>query len=228
MSKDTAKVTAEENVTLTLVDKSAKEPVYTQEAKTHIFHYTKQGNEWKLTQDEQPNQFAPVAPEVGAKRVSDKPVSLTGGKPSKAENTSASSSMTMAALSGGFNPNTAANYATSYWNSYNSAYRTYGNDCTNFTSQALNWTGWQHAGGWYDDAHYWWYSTNPVVAWGGRSEARSWINVHYFYFFARYANRATNAQYLTDFRVGDTLQVDFGSPDGTLDHNTIVTKNNDN
>ena len=92
----------------------------------------------------------------------------------------------------------------------------------------MNWGGWQHKGGWYSDPNYWWYSPSAVAGWGGRAESRSWINVHYFYFFARYSGRAYNASYISDFTLGDTLQVDFGTPDGTLDHNTIVTKDNGN
>ena len=144
--------------------------------------------------------------------------------------------------SGAFNPTNAVNYANSYWGrdanstaGYNTAYRVYydqnsGNlaDCTNFVSQAMNWGGWQHAGGWYQDAHYWWYSPNNIVQWGNKAEAWSWINANYWYFFARYSGRVLNATYLSDFRPGDVLQLDYSSNDGILDHTEIVTTKDSN
>jgi hypothetical protein len=229
---DSAKITAKENVTLTLIDKNSTEPVFTKEEKTHVFHFTRQGNKWIVTEDAVADAFRPALPEEGGEKITDKPVSLeiTGksGKTKKDKPQQSLEDMVLMATSGTYNPGPAVNYARSYWNNYNTAYRTYGNDCTNFTSQALNWGGWQHKGGWYSDANYWWYSPSAVAVWGGRAESRSWINVHYFYFFARYSGRAYNAAYISDFTLGDTLQIDFGTADGTLDHNTIVTKDNGN
>jgi hypothetical protein len=106
--------------------------------------------------------------------------------------------------------------------SYNSAYRSYPNDCTNFVSQALNWSGWQHVGGWYDDPHYWWYSPSTVVVWG-RAEARAWINATYLWYFARYSGRGVNASSIYDFLPGDVLQIDYSAQDGVLDHTEIAT-----
>ena len=231
ITKDSATVVAKESVTLTLVDKSAKNPVYTKETKTHEFYYVREADQWILTEDKQLDALTPVAPEDSTEKVTTQPISLDVKAKSKKTNRnkltqSSDNGAVFALLSGTFDPNSAVNYAVSYWDNYNGAYRAYDNDCTNFTSQALNWSGWQHVGGWYDDPNYWWYSNNPIIQWGGRAESRSWINVHYFYFFARYSGRAYNAQYLTDFRIGDTLQVDFDAVDGWLDHNTIVTQNN--
>ena len=41
------------------------------------------------------------------------------------------------AIASSYNEQAATNYANEYWSSYNPAYPSYGNDCTNFVSQAL-------------------------------------------------------------------------------------------
>jgi hypothetical protein len=234
VSGDNATITAKEYSTRTLVDKYAKDPVDTKEEITHTFHYVLQSGQWTLTEDNVVNPFVPVSPEPGMPKVTGKPISFdtstkstASSQRSKFSNASANS-MTTATMHGTYNPTTAANYAISYWNNYNSAYRAYGNDCTNFVSQSSNWAGWQHIGGWYLDDNNWWYSPNPMVTWGNKTESRSWVNVQDYYFFARNSGRAFNAQYQTDFTVGDTLQVDFSKPDGILDHNTIVTRDDGN
>lgn len=235
VSGDTATIQAKEAVTRTLNDGS-KSPVYTKEEIEHTFIYSQEGNQWKLVEDNVSNPFISTLPEKGEPKVTEKPILLQGSRNHPSRDKFANNNTWLLsyfikpvfAISGTYTPTNAVNYALSYWNNYNSAYRSYGNDCTNFVSQASNWGGWQHIGGWYDDPHYWWYSPNNIVEWGGRAEARSWINVQYYYFFARYSGRATNAQYLSDFTIGDTLQVDYGTPDGWLDHNTIVTRDDGN
>jgi hypothetical protein len=229
---DQATVIAEEESTLTLVDKYSPNPIYTKEEKEHVFHYVLQGNQWSLVSDDVASPFVPVSPESDAVKATGKPISLdVTAKHTVQRSKFASvlgSNIAMAAMSGTYNPTNAVSYALNYWNNYNTAYRSYGNDCTNFVSQASNWGGWQHIGGFYLDNHYWWYSPNPILAWGNKTEARSWVNVQDYYFFARNAGRAFNAQSILDFIIGDTLQVDYGTPDGILDHNTIVTANNGN
>jgi hypothetical protein len=222
-----ATITANEDVTLTLVDQHSSEPVFTKEMKNHVLHFTQQGGKWKLVEDDVLDGFVPVIPDVDEERITKQPLSLdTTIKMLKQKTSSTDGTAVAAVTAGTFNRAAAVNYARSYWNNYNTGYRTYSNDCTNFTSQALNWAGWQHIGGWFDDAHYWWYSPSAVLSWGGRAEARSWVNVHSFYYFARYANRVTDAQYLAQFDLGDNFHFDFSPPDGILDHNAIVTKNN--
>lgn len=221
ISNGNATITADETVTL-VVDNGSKDPVNSKKRKTHIFNFSLQDGQWSLTQDKVLNDLAPVTPEPGEFKVQGAPINVLSkpkNKSSVIDNTVVNASI----VHGGFNPSNAVNYARSYWNNYNSAYRTYSNDCTNFVSQALNWGGWQHNGGWYDDTNYWWYSPSIVVAWGGRAESRSWIQTNYFWWFARNSGRARNAAYLSDFRPGDVLQIDQSVPDGYLDHTEIVT-----
>jgi hypothetical protein len=157
ISDGNAKITARESVTLTLIDKNSTEPVYTKEEKTHVFHFTRQGNKWIVTEDAVEEAFRPAIPDEGAEKITGKPVSLdiTGksGK-TKKEKPQSLEDMVLMATAGTYNPGPAVNYARSYWNNYNTAYRRYVNDCTNFTSQAINWGGWQHKTGWYTDPNF--------------------------------------------------------------------------
>jgi hypothetical protein len=62
---------------------------------------------------------------------------------------------------GGYNEDAAANYANAWAKSYNTAYRRWSDDCTNFVSQALR------AGG-QPDTPDWYYNAN--------GQSGSWIN----------------------------------------------------
>jgi hypothetical protein len=232
VSNDNATITAKENLTLTLIDKLSKDPVYTKEEKTHVFRFVRQEDKWSLIEDEELGGLRPASPQEGAQKITEKPVSLdvAPGKSDKTRNKSSRRSPVhdvVNAMSGTYTPGATIEYAWNYWNNYNSAYRDYtnnGGDCTNFVSQALNWGGWQHVVGLYYDPHFWWYSPKYISSWQN-DESLTWVNVHYFWYFARYSGRAEDAHYLSDFWLGDTMQVDFAdpTPDGWLDHNAIVT-----
>ena len=229
VSNETATVTATETVTLTLINIGARGTINTQEATPHIFHYALQTGVWTLMEDDTFTDIPPASPESGAITLTTRltPLDVNKKAPGGTQSGLRATSPIMPALSGGFNPTSAVTYAKRYWgpeiSNYNTAYRVYGNDCTNFVSQAMNWAGWQHIVGWYDDAHNWWYSPNNEIQWGGRAESRSWINATYFILFSRYSGRATDALYLSDFRPGDVLQIDQSPPDNILDHTEIVT-----
>lgn len=122
-----------------------------------------------------------------------------------------------------YNPTAAANYALTYWgpasSNYNSAYREYSNDCTNFISQAMK------AGGWvYDEvgertaSNTWYYGMFTATT------SYSWAGAHNFNQFFAQSGRGFALQYLADLWVGDVLQADFGpTPDGNISHSMIVT-----
>lgn len=252
VSGNTATITAFEYTKLTLVNDNSTDQITTEEGKTHELHFTRQGNIWSLTEDKIIDNLGPIAPLGGEQKITAPVLSLDITKkhpePSRIRsgNVSSDGVTTFTVTHGTFNPSNAVNYANNYWGrdqnsnntaGYNPAYRVYydqnsGNlaDCTNFVSQAMNWGGWQHIGGWYSDANNWWY--DPALpwelAWGNKGESFTWINAHYFYFFARYAARVSNAATLSDFRPGDVLQIDFGTPNGILDHTEIVTTKDSN
>jgi len=117
-----------------------------------------------------------------------------------------------------------ANYAATYWSSYNSAYQTQSNDCTNFVSQALR------AGGWADTAHVdpdtttSWYYVGPngafIYPW-----SKSWINAQALASYGTASGRTSlisDAYYLT----GDIAFFDWDTSDSdtTMDHAAIITK----
>lgn len=234
ISKGTATMTADEYVVLHL-DNGTNDPVDTKEWHMHIFHFTLQGNQWTLTQDENPNSSFPIPSIPDALKITSKPLLFTGkstvpiSRNGLTDTSASAMAMTAATvIHGTYNPTSAVNYAKTYAYHNNTAYITYQNDCTSFVSQALNWGGWQHIGGWYTDDNNWWYSPNRILAWGDKTQANSWIVTNDFYWFARNSGRATNANYFSDLRLGDVIQMNYtkvnGVLNGILDHTMIVTK----
>jgi hypothetical protein len=108
------------------------------------------------------------------------------------------------------------NYANAYWSNYNTSYRSFTNDCTNFVSQAMRAGGWADNNGPYIDDHYWWYSAlNQTFSWAG---AENW------YKYARvYSGRVTALTNVYSLRPGDVLQVKY-SGYTVIDHSMIVTQ----
>ncbi|MFG2669950.1 amidase domain-containing protein [Streptomyces sp. NPDC048445] len=128
-----------------------------------------------------------------------------------------------AKLSGGYDYAAMTNYAQSYAIGRNTWYRDFGsNDCTNFISQALRAGGWaDEANGPYpsNDQNSWWY--NP---WDIHHQTLTWINAHWFYFYASYwSGRTTlldNVWYMGD---GDVLQADWQANGQEIDHTMMMT-----
>jgi hypothetical protein len=115
-------------------------------------------------------------------------------------------------------------YARRWANGRNPDYRAFGQDCTNFVSQAL------YAGGWQQTNSPDWYHFRPS---GSPSFyfSRSWTVAHDWYFYALQDSRRTTAlQYFEQLLPADVLQADWYDdagaphPDGTLDHTMIVTQ----
>lgn len=220
------------------MSEGSTEPILVQEGKTHIFHFVMDGEKWSITEDQEVGGVQPSQLEEGETLVKEQPLSLKDRK--KNEKVAPSRNKfdkitgnngVFALVSGTYNPTNSVNYANSYWNNYNTAYRNYSTqrgDCTNFVSQAVNWSGWQHNGGYYLDYHYWWYSPFVQEKWGNKSESRSWTYTNGLYWFARYSGRAFSASSWGQFYPGDILQVDKSEvgrqPDGALDHTYFVTK----
>lgn len=105
-------------------------------------------------------------------------------------------------------------YAYQHWDIYNSAYRSWENDCTNFVSQALYAGGWPMDWGFYRSSNNWWYNftqKGQTFTWAG---AENW---------SRFApKRTTNYRYTSQFMASDILQLDFRQ-DGNMNHSMIVT-----
>lgn len=124
------------------------------------------------------------------------------------------------ALAAGYNYTAMVNYANRYWKNPNGSYRTYGNDCTNFISQAMKAGGWKQKGsGFFDrkDKDKWYY--------GGHTWTTSytWAGAENWYWFAtKYSQRTRILSNVWQMGLGDVLQADWDR-DNTIDHTMIVT-----
>lgn len=108
------------------------------------------------------------------------------------------------------------NYATKWAKSYNPAYRKYGNDCTNFVSQALYAGGWKHVNGYYkSDAK--WYGNSSFTSW-------TWSGAENFYRFARNeSKRASRLGSVYSLVPGDVLQYKSAGQKN-MSHTMVTTK----
>lgn len=116
------------------------------------------------------------------------------------------------AVPAGLNYPAMVNYALQYWSSYNTSYRTFSNDCTNFISQVLRRGGWDFDYGWYRSSNNWWYNSwNQTWTWAG---AENW---------SRFAPRRTTFLDNT-YRLlpSDMMQMDFDR-NGNMNHSMVVT-----
>ena len=115
-------------------------------------------------------------------------------------------------------------YARTYARNYNPEYREFGNDCTNFVSQALAYAGWtERYGYWRDDSNWWYNHTwphNQTWSWGGSENLKN---------FMALSKRGTNVRYWENVRPGDIIQVELTNYQpctGCLGHTMIVTGQN--
>lgn len=234
---------ATERVALTL-EINGGSPVQTEYEQDHLFKYTKEGEEWRLVSDEillpppLPEDIPAPADVVPLKEAPPgyNPDRSRGRSPQAGQTSAAS--MSGPVLAGvthasrvhstrdirlaqvtGYNWQAAINYALQYWDNYNTSYREYSNDCTNFTSQALR------AGGWaYDTTgdrtqpDTWYYGSFTATT------SYSWAGAHNFNLFFKQSGRGRAATYFSDLWEGDLVQADFGpTPDGNISHSMIVT-----
>jgi hypothetical protein len=228
--------TATEHVVLAL-DPALGGPKKTEYNQDHVFEYVKVGDLWTMTSDR--IVIPPPEPEEIKAKIADPPTmdAPAGHKPNpgmekrnaapKGAFTSKPDGAFLKASYGGsapaafatYSPGAAVNYAYSYWSNYNSSWRSYGNDCTNFISQAV------YQGGWpYDEtgsrtaSDTWYYGMFTGTT------SYSWAGAHNWYQFTNQSGRAFIATYFSDMLTGDILQADWGpTPDGTVNHTMIVT-----
>lgn len=232
---DRATQTATERVVLQLAPVPGA-PAQTEYEQPHVFRYERQGGQWKLVADEivpPPEDPDSLRGPAQTPRTTEAPAGhqpnprlQERGTPSPGAFITRPSRFRLAGLGApwktfaSYSPSTAVNYAVTYWSNYNSAYRAYDNDCTNFISQAVR------AGGWpFDEVgdrtanNTWYYGSFTFTT------SYSWAGAHNFNLFFNQSGRGFAAQYFSDLLVGDLLQADFGpSPDGNISHSMVVTK----
>jgi hypothetical protein len=110
----------------------------------------------------------------------------------------------------------AVQYAEKWWNSYNSAYKKFENDCTNFISQCL------HAGeapmrGYPKPGTGWWMRNN--------NWSYSWSVAHSLRMYLPASKSGLRAEEVGSpdvLKLGDVICYDFEG-DGRYNHNTIIT-----
>jgi hypothetical protein len=110
----------------------------------------------------------------------------------------------------------AVQYAETWWNSYNPAYKKFENDCTSFISQCL------HAGGapmrgYPNRSNGWWIR--------GNNWSYSWSVAHALRLYlgnSKVGLRAREVSSPKELLLGDVICYDFEG-DGRFNHNTIVT-----
>lgn len=111
-----------------------------------------------------------------------------------------------------YNYTAMVNYVEQYWDTYNPSYRSFGNDCTNFMSQALKVGGWDFDYGWYRSSGNWWYnSSNQTYTWAG---AENWSK------FA--PKRSYTMDSIWKMVPSDIMQMDFDR-NGVMNHGMMVT-----
>ncbi|WP_176741140.1 amidase domain-containing protein [Streptomyces agglomeratus] len=130
-----------------------------------------------------------------------------------------------AVMAAGYNYGKMASYADKHWRNTNSDYRVYGNDCTNFISQAMRAGGWRATSGsvasrrdnrkWFYASHTW----NTSYTWAG---AENW-----YWFAAKHSDRTRVLNNIWQMQRSDVLQADW-KKDGIIDHTMIVTKRSAN
>lgn len=101
---------------------------------------------------------------------------------------------------------------------YNSDFKAYNNDCTNFVSQIMDAGGWNEKTGWYRSNNAWWYNHNPT----NRLENNSWTwsGANNFFHFAR-GHRTESRGNVWNMQKGDAVNLDF-EKDGHKDHTMFV------
>ncbi|MBL0386014.1 amidase domain-containing protein [Tumebacillus sp. ITR2] len=117
-----------------------------------------------------------------------------------------------------YNHQAAANYADTYWSSYNSGYKNFnsvGGDCANFVSQSLR------AGGQPDDGS--WYYRNNGGSTADDAWTYAWVNNQGLRDWARNTSRGIAYTDYSQLMVGDIVNYDWDW-NGTYDHVTIIVQ----
>jgi hypothetical protein len=198
----------------------------------HVFEFAMIAGEWHLISDSIVRP-APVPPKGDLPSTSLPPPTTNSPPSSKLSrkhhaDLSAKHSFT-SPQPGNYDRYTAINYAKAHALSYNSAFKTFNNDCTNFVSQSLLAGGWQMVLGYYTHNDVWWYSCalpgglvcHASYTWGAA------YNFHEFLGTSP-GQRTNYVSYFGDVDQGDIIFADWDAPDGhhpdgRIDHVMFVT-----
>ncbi|MFD5702148.1 amidase domain-containing protein [Streptomyces lasiicapitis] len=121
----------------------------------------------------------------------------------------------------GYNYGKMVKYANKYWQNRNGHFRSYGNDCTNFISQAMDAGGWGAKGGSFIQRRsnkYWFYGPVQVMT------SYTWAGAENWYWFAiKHSKRVKPLNNVYKLVSSDVLQADWDR-NNNINHTMIVTK----
>lgn len=200
----------------------------------HDFTFVNQGGTWmletatpKLKGDAPPmaTQYGVAVPRTDNNQQPSKPSRLplpadpisaaqAGAKATAGGTSKPSKTTSNAAVQ--YNYTAMINYALTYWNSYNPAYRAFDNDCTSFISQIMTAGGWTEVPGFYQDSKAWWY--NAIL-----TQSYSWAGAQNWMEFAQLnSGRTRRVPNVYQLVSSDVLQADWDR-DGNINHTMFVT-----
>lgn len=110
-------------------------------------------------------------------------------------------------------------HANKHWKNYSDNYRRYGNDCTNFISQAMRAGGWKYTGDRRRHNSSWYYGSTHTIY-----TSYTWAGAENWYWFAKkWSKRTRILPHVKDMAKADVLQADFDR-NNNINHTMIVTK----
>ncbi|MFD9534697.1 amidase domain-containing protein [Streptomyces sp. NPDC060010] len=242
VSGDTATIVATEDARLYYPNPQEGVPAYEEYSLPHTLTFTRSVEGWKLAGDRarvDPSSLQPTTqithpigdpgpinePGPAGEPAPDSQDEGPKEPPSSTElpATGMSSQTAKPTLSASYSYDKMVDYANRYWKDYNGGYRSYGNDCTNFISQAMRAGGWSTTAGSPSsraDNSKWFYAS---YTW---STSYTWAGAENWYWFAqRHSGRTQRIANIWDMFPSDVAQVDWAdpSPDGNINHTMIVT-----
>jgi hypothetical protein len=209
-------------------------PEFTEYEEAHTFTFSKNGNRWVLTgaverpYGDVPNTLPPDAPvDKNALPKSSLPSMQEGGspadrpkpnRPNQGDTTRRGPNASVTDVPYVYyDRNAAAAYARRYALNYNTSYKSFTNDCTNFISQAL------YAGGWTYTGSEFSRTSNTTWYYGSLSQSYTWAGAHNHYLFHANMDRSWIAEQSAWLIIGEPINIDFEG-DGHIDHTVIITK----
>ncbi|MFH9958069.1 amidase domain-containing protein [Streptomyces roseolus] len=226
VSGGTANVEVTEDTRLHYPDPQPGEPAYEEYSLPHTLTYTKAlDGTWVLSADQARVDWTGPAPTTQLTQPIDVPApdSVPEGDktaPSGTVNDGLDMPTEEPDPTTGYDYSKMASYADRYWKRANSDYRVYGNDCTNFISQAMRAGGWGTTSGSAlsrQDNNKWFYGS---YTW---TTSYTWAGAENWYWFARkHSKRTRHLSSVWHMGKADVLQADWKG-DGTIDHSMIVT-----
>ncbi len=207
-------------------------PKITKSSDRHVFDFARIAGEWHLTNDSIVRP-APVLPKGDLPSIPLPPPTTNRQPPSglgrKHHGRPLREHPLTSPLPVSYDRGASVDYAKAHALSYNTAFKAFNDDCTNFVSQSLLAGGWQMVLGYYTNNDVWWYgcalpggyTCHASYTWGAA------FNFHEF--LGTSPGQRTNfVQYYGDVWPGDIIFADWDGPsghhpDGRIDHVMFVT-----